>query len=85
VSVDPDGPTLRVSDRGPTIPAEEVAVLDAGHETPLAHGSGIGLWLVKWVADHSGATLTFERAEEGTTVELVFSGDAADDVGRYSD
>jgi signal transduction histidine kinase len=74
IVVDPDGPTLTVSDRGPGIPPDEVDVLEAERETPLQHGSGIGLWLVKWVADHSGAELSFSRSPDGTTVTVSFEG-----------
>jgi len=71
-TVERDGPTLSVVDRGPGIPQGEVDVLEAERETPLQHGSGIGLWLVKWVADHSGADLSFDRSPGGTTATLAF-------------
>lgn len=38
--------TLTVVDDGPGIPDREVEILDAGQETPLKHGSGIGLWVI---------------------------------------
>lgn len=80
VTVDPDGPTLSVRDQGPGIPPGEVDVLEAERETALRHGSGIGLWLVKWVADHSGADLSFSRAPSGTTATLTFGVDDPDHV-----
>lgn len=73
VTVDADdGPRLTVADNGPGIPHDEVSVLDAGRETPLNHGSGIGLWLVTWIVNHSGGSLSFESDADGTevTVEL---------------
>jgi len=77
VTVERDAPRLIVRDNGPGIPALEVAVLDANQETPLEHGSGIGLWLAKWVADHSGANLDFESDGGGTTVTIDFGVDGS--------
>ncbi|OYR79092.1 PAS domain-containing sensor histidine kinase, partial [Halorubrum ezzemoulense] len=39
---------VTVADDGPGIDPAEYDVLDRGTETPLRHGSGIGLWIVKW-------------------------------------
>lgn len=74
VTVDATGdrPTLSVVDNGPGIPDHEVAVLERNEETPLSHGSGVGLWVVKWVAERSGIELTFETDDSGTTVLLTF-------------
>lgn len=72
----PNGPLLRVADNGPAIPDDELAVLEARQETSLSHGSGIGLWLVKWWADRSGAKLTFETGADGTVVSIEFSDSA---------
>lgn len=67
-----DGPRLRVADDGPGIPEEEVEVLERETETKLSHGTGIGLWLVKLVVDHSNGTLSIDADETGTTVTLEF-------------
>ena len=72
ITVDEAGPTVRIADNGSGIPDAEVAVLEAHEETPLEHGSGIGLWIAKWVADHSGAALRFDASEAGTTVTMDF-------------
>lgn len=58
---------LTVADNGPGIPDEELRVLDKDTETPLEHGSGIGLWIVKWVVDHSGGELSFTQSDLGGT------------------
>lgn len=72
VRIEHEGPRLHVTDNGSGIPESEVDVLEAHEETPLEHGSGIGLWLAKWVADHSGATLRFDSGRDGTTVTMDF-------------
>ncbi|MEF8813849.1 MAG: PAS domain-containing sensor histidine kinase [Halovenus sp.] len=59
--------TVAISDDGPGIPQQEVAVIASGQETPLQHGSGLGLWLVDRVVSQSNGTLSFE-ADGGTTV-----------------
>ncbi|MDS0283422.1 histidine kinase N-terminal 7TM domain-containing protein [Haloarcula onubensis] len=69
VTVRDDGVVVRVSDDGPGIAAHERAVILAGEETPLQHGSGVGLWLVKWVVRNVGGTLSFADGP-GTTVEI---------------
>ena len=63
---------LEVSDDGPGIPRQEIAVLEGGRETALEHGSGVGLWLVDWVVTHSDGELSFESTDEGTTVTVRF-------------
>lgn len=51
VSVRDTGATVEiaVADDGPGLPSQETAVLESGEETPLVHGSGLGLWLVYWI------------------------------------
>ena len=69
VTVQADGVVVRVSDDGPGIADHERAVILSGEETPLQHGSGVGLWLVKWVVRNVGGTLSFADGP-GTTVEV---------------
>ncbi|WP_254279134.1 sensor histidine kinase [Haloarcula marina] len=72
VTVDTDragSVAVRVRDDGPGIAAHEREVILVGEETPLQHGSGVGLWLVKWVVRNVGGTLSF-AVEGGTTVEI---------------
>lgn len=65
---------VRIHDDGPGIPAEERDVLFEDGEEKLQHGSGLGLWYVKWLLDRSDAMLAFDesRFEEGTAVRLRF-------------
>lgn len=72
-TVGPDEVELRVVDDGPGIPIEELAALERGDEAPLAHTSGLGLWITKWLVSESGGWLRFEHAEpSGTVVSMTF-------------
>jgi signal transduction histidine kinase len=62
-----------VADRGQGMPAVERRVITAGTETPLEHGSGLGLWLVKWLVTAMGGTIDIADGERcGTVVSLEF-------------
>ena len=68
--VSPSGATIIVEDNGPGLPPSEFAVLEAGEETDLEHGSGIGLWLVYWIVSRSNGTLSVEASDSGTQVRI---------------
>jgi PAS domain S-box-containing protein len=75
VEVERDGPgwaVIRVGDEGPGIPAHERAVVAGDREvSQLEHGSGLGLWIVRWVVESAGGEVRFADAEGGgATVEL---------------
>jgi len=61
---------VQVADDGPGIETQERAVIEAGRETALEHGSGVGLWLVKWVVHECGGSVSFAEEGEGCTVAL---------------
>lgn len=63
--------TIRVADDGPGIPEHELAPLREGAETPLEHGSGLGLWLVEWGAKTLGGRVTFEANEPRGTLATL--------------
>ncbi|AQL43234.1 hypothetical protein BV210_11115 [Halorientalis sp. IM1011] len=50
---------IAVADDGPGIPQQEREVLVKGTETPLEHGSGLGLWLVNWGVTILGGEIEF--------------------------
>jgi len=68
--------TLTVADDGPGIPDDEVAVLrDDASRTSTAHGSGLGLWIVKQIAEAFDGKLVIDREPDGqftTAVSLRF-------------
>ena len=68
-AVEGDGVSLSVADNGPGIPEHELAVLERGQETALDHGSGMGLWLVRWATTTLSAELDF-HTDGGTTVTV---------------
>ena len=64
IDAEPDsGPVvIRIADDGPPIPEIETAVLDEDVEiSSTYHGSGVGLWVMKWCVDSLGGDLSFEE------------------------
>jgi signal transduction histidine kinase len=55
---------------GANLPKSEVDALVEGEETQLSHGSGLGLWLVNWIVELSGGSLSFRSTEDGQDVLL---------------
>jgi signal transduction histidine kinase len=72
-----DAVAVTVTDDGPGIPEHERAAIDAGVESALEHGSGLGLWLANWGATSLGGRLVLD-SNGGTTatVELPGSGES---------
>jgi PAS domain S-box-containing protein len=66
---DDDAVFVHVEDQGPGLPTQEQQVLAAGRETPLAHGSGLGLWLVNWIVTGIGGDIS-ASVEDGTTITV---------------
>jgi signal transduction histidine kinase len=60
---------VHVIDDGPGLPAMEQRMLETGRETPVNHGTGIGLWLVNWVITGLGGKVT-ASVDGGTTVTI---------------
>jgi signal transduction histidine kinase len=78
VEIDDDYPAatrrrLVVRWENTALPKSEIQALAQGKETQLSHGSGLGLWLVNWIVDLSGGSLSFRTAEgeECVLLDLV--------------
>ncbi|MFB6126712.1 MAG: PAS domain-containing protein [Halolamina sp.] len=66
----PNAAAVRVADDGPGLSEQEQNVLRTGEETPLVHGSGLGLWLVHWlVTSHDGDIETV--VDDGETTMTI--------------
>ncbi|MFB6235039.1 MAG: ATP-binding protein [Halopenitus sp.] len=64
---------IHVEDNGPGIPDDErEIVLGEADITALQHGSGIGLWITRWVVQLIDGEIEIEAADgEGTVVTFV--------------
>ncbi len=63
--------TVTIVDNGPGIPERERRVIQEGTETPLEHGSGLGLWFAYWLVSYVGGDIDIRADESGTTVTLT--------------
>lgn len=65
--------TVTVSDDGPGLPETEREVLTGKMSvTPLDHGSGLGLWLVRWIVTAYGGDVTYaDGANGGSDITLT--------------
>jgi len=61
---------ISVADRGPGIPDSEAEVLVSGEETPLCHGQGLGLWMVRMVITEIGGDVSIDTSADGTSITL---------------
>ncbi len=50
---------LHIEDNGPGIPKSELEPLREDQETQLLHGSGIGLWIIRWCVTRLGGQIAF--------------------------
>ncbi|WP_436925380.1 histidine kinase N-terminal 7TM domain-containing protein [Halosimplex amylolyticum] len=66
-----------VADDGLGVPDHELAVLSAGAESALEHGSGLGLWVADWGATALGGALAVDTTE-GTVATVTVPGGAGD-------
>jgi signal transduction histidine kinase len=61
---------LEIRNPGPPIPNQDQRALREGRETPLEHGSGLGLWIVKWVVEEAHGSLYFPDSDEECRVGI---------------
>ena len=59
-----------VRDDGPGMPDMEASVLETGEESPLNHGQGLGLWMVRMIVTQVGGDASVESTGDGTEVCL---------------
>lgn len=61
---------ISIRDDGPGIPEMEATVLETGEETPLNHGGGLGLWMVRMIVTQAGGEVSVNSLTDGTEVCL---------------
>jgi PAS domain S-box-containing protein len=62
---------IRIADTNPPIPESEIAALDEFADiTSTSHGTGVGLFVMKWCIESLGGELEFERRDPGNLVRL---------------
>jgi signal transduction histidine kinase len=67
----PANERVRVEVRNPgSIPDHELRCFRERGETPLAHGSGLGLWLVRWIVESAHGTVEFANDDDRTRVRF---------------
>ena len=67
----PNAVEIAIRDDGPGLPEQEAEVLSSGEESPLSHGSGLGLWLAHWIVTNHDGSIGHEVTENGTTITLT--------------
>jgi PAS domain S-box-containing protein len=67
---------IDVADNGPRIPEmERDILLEDDHRTPLYHGSGLGLWLVKLIVTQSNGRVIFTgNSPQGNVIRVELIG-----------
>ncbi|THE64619.1 PAS domain S-box protein [Salinadaptatus halalkaliphilus] len=74
---------IEIVDNGPGIPDQELETIKQGEETPLQHGTGLGLWIVYWTVSLYGGEVTFvDNSPRGTGVVLNLPRMSADSSVR---
>jgi len=62
---------ITIEDNGPGIPENERAVVfDEEDMSQLKHGSGFGLWVVRWIIESADGSVHYDRTDGWTTIEL---------------
>lgn len=70
VEENPETVTLVIEDESGGVSEYEIEILEEAQEGALKHGSGLGLWLVRFVLERSEGSMTLERTDEGTRATL---------------
>lgn len=62
---------VTVQDQGPGMPQMERDVLERGHETPMFHSQGLGLWIARTIVDSAGGDVRIvDNKPTGTVVTI---------------
>jgi signal transduction histidine kinase len=69
--IDTDTVELTITDNGSGMPESEVTAINTEEETALAHGSGVGLWLIHWYVNKSGGEFAIDPLDNGTRVSMT--------------
>lgn len=67
---DDDWVEVEISDTGPGLPEMEASTLETGKETPLSHGEGTGMWLIRTLVKEAGGDITVATTDVGTTLSF---------------
>lgn len=68
---DNDWVYVDVLDDGSGMPEMEADVLENGEETPLNHGKGLGVWMIRMLVKQAGGDVSVDATPDGTTVSLM--------------
>lgn len=72
VNVTPNKVVLSLRDTGSKIPPSEAQIIRDGADIEqLNHGSGLGLWIIRWVLSNHNASLDFSTSAEGTEYKFT--------------
>ncbi|WP_254273585.1 ATP-binding protein [Haloarcula marina] len=74
---------LQFVDNCEGIPPAELDVLDNREETPLRHSKGVGLWVITWIVEGYGGSVTFDADDDGNTVTVTLPAAGRLDGLRY--
>lgn len=64
--------SLVIEDTGDGIPEDEIEALERDDESDLAHSSGVGLWVIKFVTRASEGEVQMTNTGDGARVEIEF-------------
>ncbi|MDF9747881.1 sensor histidine kinase [Natrinema salsiterrestre] len=73
---------IQISDDGPGLADHEADVLKTGTETPLDHGSGLGLWISRWIVTNHNGSVEATDTEGGTTMTISVPRKSTTEFGR---
>lgn len=78
--VEDDFATILIEDDGVGILESETSAIVNEEETATSHGSGVGLWLMKWYVERSNGDFAIENTGDGTRVAMRLPRDSHDPV-----